>query len=96
MAVNYLHEAKRRTRPDRLLSEESLSDQIFWRRDYKLNLRVHLIDVITKLGLGTATFHGFRNESLGTRMRFLISMIVQIIIAITIYKLSRPWASYRW
>jgi hypothetical protein len=86
MAEDNLHKAKRCTRPDRLLIEESLSNQIFGRRNYKLDLGVHLIDVLTKLRLGTATVGRFHNESLRTRMAVLIAMIVQIIMPITVDK----------
>jgi hypothetical protein len=86
MAEDNLHKAKRGTRPDRLLSEESLGNQILGRRNYKLDLGVHLIDVITKLRLRAAPFGMFHNESLRTRMRFLISMIVEIIMPITVNK----------
>lgn len=84
MAEDNLHKAKRCTRPYRLLSEESLGNQILGRRNYKLNLGVHLIDVLTKLGIGAAPFGKFDNESLRTRMRFLISMIVEIIMPISV------------
>ena len=86
MAEDNLHKAKRGTRPDRLFSEESLGNQILGRRNYKLDLGVHLIDVLTKLRIGAAPFGMFDNESLRTRMRFLISMIVQIIMPITVNK----------
>lgn len=86
MAEDNLHKAKWGTRPDRLLSEECLGNEILGRRNYKLDLGVHLIDVFSKLRLGTATVGRFNNESLRTRMSFLISMIVEIIMPITVNK----------
>jgi hypothetical protein len=79
-----LHKAKRCTRPHRFLREESLGNQIFGRRDNKLDLCVHLIHILSKLRLGAATIGRFHNESLRTRMPFLISVVVQIIMPIAV------------
>ena len=82
--MDNLHKAKRCTRPHRFLGEERLGNQIFGRRDYKLDLCIHLINVLTKLRLWAAPIGRFHNESLSTRMPFLVSVIVQIIMPVAV------------